>query len=128
MTKQIKWKFKDTDVYFVNSEANMGKHVYKQANRMGICPAKIKIEIIDDNFITDTSPDGCASCKRNSAVDTQPALSVVSDQTEPQPEADELLGMFFDVDPTGTAADLLSDSPSTSDADSTSDGVAGEPA
>jgi hypothetical protein len=125
MTKQIKWKFKGLDLYFVSPADKLELHQTRQRAKLGL---KTKIEIIDDNFITDTSPDGCASCKRNSAVDTQPALSVVSDQTEPQPEADELLGMFFDVDPTGTAADLLSDSPSTSDADSTSDGVAGEPA
>ncbi len=125
MTKQIKWKFKGLDLYFVSPADKLELHQTRQRAKLGL---KTKIEIIDDNFITNTNPDGCASCKRNSAVDTQPTLSVVSDQTEPQPEADELLGVFFDVDPTGTAADLLSDSPSTSDDDSTSDGVAGEPA
>ena len=124
MTKQIKWKFKGLDLYFVSPEDKLELHQTRERTRLGV---KTKEEIIDDNFITDTNPDGCASCKRNSAVDTQPTLSVDSDQTETEQEADELLGVFFDVEPTDPAVDLLSDSLSTGDADSTDDGVASEP-
>jgi len=92
--KQVKWKFKGIDVYFVNPEANMGSAVYKQANRLGICPAKIKIEIVNEFFTLTDDLTGCRSCNGNTASSPQPTLQVDNQENPTGPTPDDMRDML----------------------------------
>jgi|LakMenEpi03Aug12_release.lakeMendotaPanAssembly.Ray.scaffolds.fasta_scaffold1086682_2 hypothetical protein len=125
MTKQIKWKFKGLDLYFVSQEEKLERDQLRHRSKLG---TKAKIEIIDDNFtLNESDIAGCSSCERNAILNTQPPVSVDAEQTELESETPELLGVFIDVEPTDPATDLFPDGSSTSDDNSTSDSVASEP-
>ena len=92
--KQVKWKFKGTDVYFVNPENKMATAVFKQANRLGIDPAKTKIEIVNEFFTLTDDLTGCRSCDGNSTNPAQPTLQVDNQETEVGPTSDDMRDML----------------------------------
>jgi len=92
--KQVKWKFKGIDVYFVSPEANMGSAVYKQANRLGICPAKVKIEIVNEFFTLTDDLTGCRSCNGNTTSPSQPTLQVDNQENQTGPTTDDMRDML----------------------------------
>jgi len=92
--KQVKWKFKGTDVYFVNPENKMASAVFKQANRLGIDPAKTKIEIVNEFFTLTDDLTGCRSCDGNSTSAAQPTLPVDNQETEVGPTSDDMRDML----------------------------------
>lgn len=107
--KQVKWKFKGTDVYFVNPEANMGKAVYKQANRLGICPTKVKIEIVNEFFTLTDNIAGCSSCDGNTTNPQLSTLQVDVEETKVGPTPDDMSDMLRLLDSLDTGVSLLSD-------------------
>ena len=92
--KQIKWKFKNKDVYFVNPENKMATAVFKQAHRLGIDPTKSKIEIINEFFTLDDDTAGCKSCNGNTTNPAQPTLQVDSETPKDGPTADDMRDML----------------------------------
>ena len=92
--KQIKWKFKGTEVYFVNPENKMASAVFKQANRLGIDPAKTKIEIVNEFFTLTDDLAGCRSCNGNTASSPQPTLQVDSSEDQTGPTTDDMRDML----------------------------------
>lgn len=122
---QVKWKFKGIDLYFVSDKDKLTRDVLRHRGKLG---TKAKIEIINDYFtLSESDTAGCASCSRNGLVKSQPTLSPYSQEAMVEQETPELLGVFVDVDPTGSADNLLSDSGTTGDPDSTGDSVDSEP-
>lgn len=122
---QVKWKFKGIDLYFVSDKDKLTRDVLRHRGKLG---TKAKIEIINDYFtLSESDTAGCASCSRNGLVKSQPTLPVYTEENEIEPEAVQLLGVSVDVDPTGSADNLLSDSGTSGDSDSTGDSVDGEP-
>ena len=107
--KQIKWKFKGTEVYFVNPENKMASAVLKQAKRLGIDPTKTKIEIVNEFFTLRDDLTGCRSCDGNTASAAQPTLPVVPEQIEDEPSADGLLSMLSLLDSLNTGVSNLPD-------------------
>jgi hypothetical protein len=99
--KQVKWKFKGIDVYFVNPENKMASAVFKQANRLGICPAKTKIEIVNEFFTLTDDLAGCRSCNGNTASSPQPTLQVDNQENQTGPTPDDmrdLLSLLHELD------------------------------
>ena len=92
--KQVKWKFKGTEVYFVNPENKMASAVFKQANRLGIDPAKTKIEIVNEFFTLTDDLTGCRSCDGNISSAAQPTLQVDNQETEVGPTPDDMRDML----------------------------------
>ena len=92
--KQVKWKFKGTEVYFVNPENKMASAVFKQANRLGLDPAKTKIEIVNEFFTLTDDLAGCRSCNGNTASSPQPTLQVDNQETSNGPTADDMRDML----------------------------------
>jgi len=92
--KQVKWKFKGTEVYFVNPENKMASAVFKQANRLGIDPTKTKIEIVNEFFTLTDDLAGCRSCNGNTASPSQPTLQVDNQETSNGPTADDMRDML----------------------------------
>ena len=92
--KQVKWKFKGTEVYFVNPEAKMASAVFKQANRLGFDPAKTKIEIVNEFFTLTDDLTGCRSCDGNSTSPSQPALQVDNQENPTGPTPDDMRDML----------------------------------
>ena len=92
--KQIKWKFKGTEVYFVNPENKMASAVNKQANRLGLDPIKTKIEIVNEFFTLTDDLAGCRSCNGNTASSPQPTLQVDNQETSNGPTPDDMRDML----------------------------------
>jgi len=92
--KQVKWKFKGTDVYFVNPENKMATAVFKQANRLGIDPAKTKIEIVNEFFTLTDDLTGCRSCNGNTSSPSQPTLQVDNQENQTGPTSDDMRDML----------------------------------
>ena len=92
--KQVKWKFKGTEVYFVNPEAKMASAVFKQANRLGLDPAKTKIEIVNEFFTLTDDLTGCRSCDGNSTSPSQPTLQVDNQENPTGPTPDDMRDML----------------------------------
>ena len=92
--KQVKWKFKGTDVYFVNPEPKMASAVFKQANRLGIDPAKTKIEIVNEFFTLTDDLTGCRSCDGNSTNPAQSTLQVDNQENQTGPTPDDMRDML----------------------------------
>jgi hypothetical protein len=107
--KQVKWKFKGTEVYFVNPENKMASSVLKQAKRLGIDPAKTKIEIVNEFFTLRDDLTGCRSCDGNSTNPAQPTIPVVLEQVEDEPSSDGLLSMLSLLDSLDTGVSNLPD-------------------
>lgn len=124
MTHQIKWKFEGLGLTFVSNHDKLAQDQTRWAAKF---QTQNQIVILDDQFTRNTSPDGCASCKRHTAVDPQPTLPVGAKKGKPKPQAPELLGVFIDVDPASTADTLLSDAIPPSDAHSPFNGLDGQP-
>ena len=91
--KQVKWKFKGTDVYFVNPEPKMTSAVLKQAHRLGIDPTKTKIEIVNEYFTLTDDLAGCNTCNGNSTNPAQPTIQVDNQKTQAEQTASNLLHM-----------------------------------
>lgn len=122
---QVKWKFEGIEVYFVSPAEKLDQDILRMRCRLNI---RSKIKIIDDNFTLPESHNAdCASCKRNSTVSAQPTLSVYIEEDETESEAIQLLRVSVDVDPTGSAVDLLPSGDTPSDLDRPSDGLDSEP-
>ena len=122
---QVKWKFKGMDLYFVSDKEKLTRDVLRHRGRLG---TKAKIEIINDYFtLSESDLAGCASCSRNGLTKSQQTLPVYTEEDQTEHEAVQLLGVSVDVDPANSAGDLLSDSGTTGDPDSTGDSVDGEP-
>ena len=92
--KQVKWKFKGTEVYFVNPENKMASAVFKQANRLGIDPAKTKIEIVNEFFTLTDDLTGCRSCNGNTSSSPQPTLPVDNQEAKVEPTSNDMLDML----------------------------------
>jgi len=92
--KQIKWKFKGTEVYFVNPENKMASAVNKQANRLGLDPTKTKIEIVNEFFTLTDDLTGCRSCNGNTTNPAQPTLQVDNQENPTGPTADDMRDML----------------------------------
>ena len=92
--KQVKWKFKGTEVYFVNPENKMASAVFKQANRLGLDPTKTKIEIVNEFFTLTDDLTGCGSCNGNTTSPAQPTLQMVSSEDQTGPTSDDMLDML----------------------------------
>jgi hypothetical protein len=107
--KQVKWKFKGTEVYFVNPENKMASSVLKQAKRLGIDPTKTKIEIVNEFFTLRDDLTGCRSCDGNTANPAQPTLQVDNQETSNGPTADDMLDMLSLLDSLDTGVSNLPD-------------------
>ena len=92
--KQVKWKFKGTEVYFVNPENKMTSSVLKQANRLGIDPAKTKIEIVNEFFTLTDDLTGCRSCDGNTTNPAQSTLQVDNQENTTGPTPDDMRDML----------------------------------
>ena len=92
--KQVKWKFKGTEVYFVNPENKMATAVFKQANRLGLDPIKTKIEIVNEFFTLTDDLTGCRSCNGNTSSAAQPTLPVDSSEDQTGPTSDDMRDML----------------------------------
>ena len=92
--KQVKWKFKGTEVYFVNPENKMASSVLKQAKRLCIDPTKTKIEIVNEFFTLRDDLTGCRSCDGNTSSAAQPTLQVDNQETSNGPTADDMRDML----------------------------------
>ena len=92
--KQVKWKFKGTDVYFVNPENKMTSAVLKQANRLGLDPTKTKIEIVNEFFTLTDDLTGCRSCNGNTSSPAQPTLQVDNQENQTGPTSDDMRDML----------------------------------
>lgn len=92
--KQVKWKFKGTEVYFVNPENKMASSVLKQAKRLGIDPTKTKIEIVNEFFTLRDDLTGCRSCDGNTSSAAQPTLPVDSSEDQNGPTSDDMRDML----------------------------------
>lgn len=122
---QVKWKFKGMDLYFVSEKEKLTRDVLRMRCRLNI---RSKIEIINDYFtLPESDLAGCASCSRNGLTKSQQTLPIYIEESQAEQETVELFGVSVDVDPVGSAGDLLSDSDPTGDPDSTGDSVDGEP-
>lgn len=111
--KQVKWKFKGTEVYFVNPEAKMASAVFKQANRLGLDPTKTKIEIVNEFFTLTDDLTGCGSCNGNTTSPAQPTLQMVSSEDQTGPTSDDMLDMLRLLDSldTGVSSSPNADAP-----------------
>ena len=92
--KQVKWKFRGTEIYFVNPEAKMASAVFKQANRLGLDPTKTKIEIVNEFFTLTDDLTGCGSCNGNTTSPAQPTLQVDDQETKVGPTSDDMRDML----------------------------------
>lgn len=78
----IKWKFKNTEVYFVSEDKNLLRDVYKNAKRVGVEPTQ-KIEIYNDLFTNlEFDPADLASFNGDSSSEIFTTLQVDAQQTE----------------------------------------------
>ena len=105
--KQVKWKFRGTDVYFVNPEPKMTSAVLKQAHRLGIDPKKTKIEIVNEYFTLTDDLAGCKSCNGNSTNPAQSTLQMVSPEDQTGPTSDDMLDMLRLLDQLDTGVSYL---------------------
>lgn len=119
MSKQIKWKFKSTDIYFVSEERSLTRDVMRQRERLKLKPTT-KIEIINEFFTTDGSTTtGCSSCGSNTSNQEQPTLPVGDEG--PGFNGNETSGLQSVSDVLDLSADnssVLEDTDSTGDSDS----------
>ena len=91
MSKQIKWKFKGTEIYFVTDENRMTRDVMRQRERLKLKPTT-KIEIVNEFFaMRDELTTGCTSCGSSSNNNVQSTLSM--DPSEDQQPGQETSGM-----------------------------------
>ena len=100
MSKQIKWKFKGTEIYFVTDESRMTRDVMRQRERLKLKPTT-KIEIVNEFFaMRDELTTGCTSCGNSSNNNVQSTLSM--DAGEDQQPGQETAGV-------STVHDVLDD-------------------
>ncbi len=93
MTKQIKWKFKGTEIYFVTEEKKMTRDVMRQRERLQIKPTT-KIEIINEFFTPELYAEGCRSCNGNTTSSELTALHLDPEEAEVGPTADDMRDML----------------------------------
>ena len=116
MTKQIKWKFKGTEIYFVTEEKKLMRDVMRQRERLRIKPTT-KIEIINEFFTPELYSEGCRSCDGNSPSAKLTALHLDIEEAKAElttSNVRDMLGLL----------DKLSDAPADS-ADGLDDGDTG---
>ena len=107
--KQVKWKFKTKDVYFVSREDKITWDVQAKARMLGL-PANSKIEIQNDYFtLSESTSTGCASCNSNTSTPPLATVPVGNKKGKVKSETLELFDMSGDVEPTAPAADVLED-------------------
>ena len=109
MNKQIKWKFKGTEIYFVTEEKKMTRDVMRQRERLGI-KSTTKIEIINEFFTPELYSTGCSSCNSNTASPELAPLQMDAEEAEVGPTPDDMRDMF-------RLLDQLSDAPADSEDD-----------
>jgi hypothetical protein len=93
MNKQIKWKFKGTEIYFVTDEKKMTRDVMRQRERLQIKPTT-KIEIINEFFTPELYTEGCRSCNGNTTSAELTALHLDPEEAEVGPTADDMRDML----------------------------------
>jgi len=92
--KQIKWKFKGTEVSFITPEDKLSASVFRQAKRLGIDPTKRKIEIINEFFTTEPNSTGCDTCNGNTANPELTPLQMDAEDNKVGPTPDDMRDMF----------------------------------
>ena len=119
MSKQIKWKFKGTEIYFVTDESKMTRDVMRQRERLKLKPST-KIEIINEFFTTTGSTStGCSSCGDSASNNVQSTLSMdISEDQQPGQEAVGLSTVHDVLDDAYSNLGLLEDGASSSDSNS----------
>jgi hypothetical protein len=121
MSKQIKWKFKGTEIYFVTDESRMTRDVMRQRERLKLKPTT-KIEIVNEFFaMRDELTTGCTSCGSSSNNNVQSTLSM--DPSEDQQPGQETAGMSAVHD---VLDDLIGDLGFMEDGASASDSNSGD--
>jgi hypothetical protein len=87
----IKWKFKNTSVYFVSEDKNLLRDVYKNANRVGADP-KSKIEITNDLFTNyELDPANLTTWDGSTSLEKIGTLPVDNEKSEAK--SDEASGL-----------------------------------
>lgn len=115
MAKQIKWKFKGTEIYFVSDEKKMTRDVMRQRERLKLKPTT-KIEIINELFTDDDSTStGCTSCGNSSNNNVQQTLSVdSSEDQQPGQEATSVSAVHDILDDLIADLDFMEDGTNSS--------------
>lgn len=97
MNKQIKWKFKSSDIYFVSSERNLTRDVMRNRERLKLRPTT-KIEIINEFFTDDNSTTaGCTSCGNSSSNNVESTLSLGADEDQQSGQETTSVSAVHDV-------------------------------
>ena len=113
MSKQIKWKFKGTEIYFVTEESRMTRDVMRQRERLQL-KQTTKIEIINEFFTTEPNSTGCSSCNGNTAGVELTALHLDPEEAQAEQTASnvrDLLGLLRELsDAPPDSTDTLDDS------------------
>ena len=119
MSKQIKWKFKSSDIYFVSAEKSLTRDVMRQGQRLGLKPTT-KIEIINEFFTDDNSTtSGCTSCGNSSNNNVQSTLSMdPSEDQQPGQETASVSSVHDVLDDLIADLDFMEDGASASDSNS----------
>ena len=113
MSKQIKWKFKGTEIYFVTEESRMTRDVMRQRERLQL-KQTTKIEIINEFFTTEPNSTGCSSCNGNTAGAELTALHLDPEEAQAEQTASnvrDMLGLLRELsDAPADFTDTLDDS------------------
>jgi hypothetical protein len=105
MSKQIKWKFKGTEIYFVTEESRMTRDVMRQRERLQL-KQTTKIEIINEFFTTEPNSTGCSSCNGNTPSPELTTLYLDPEEAQAELTASnvrDMLGLLDEL--SGTPAD-----------------------
>lgn len=121
--KQVKWKFKGTEVSFITPEDKLTSSVFRQAKRLGIDPAKTKIEIINEFFTTESNTTGCRSCNGNTTNPELTSLQMDDQETKTGPTPDDMRDMLGLLDSL-SGRDTDADEPNLDLLGGTDDGLA----
>jgi hypothetical protein len=123
MSKQIKWKFKGTEIYFVTEESRMTRDVMRQRERLQIKPTT-KIEIINEFFTTEPNSTGCSSCNGNTSSPELTALHLDPEEARAELTASNVRHMLGVLDELSNASADSTYTLDDSDTDSVNDRLA----
>ena len=119
MSKQIKWRFKNTEIYFVTEEKKLTRDVMRQRERLNLKPTT-KIEIINEFFTDDNSTtSGCTSCGNSSNNNVQSTLSMdPSEDQQPGQETASVSSVHDVLDDLIADLDFMEGKPGSGDSNS----------
>ena len=123
MSKQIKWKFKGTEIYFVTEESRMTRDVMRQRERLQL-KQTTKIEIINEFFTTEPNSTGCSSCNGNTAGAELTALHLDPEEAQAELTASNVRHMLGVLDQLSNAPANTKDDLDGSDTGSVNDRLA----